>query len=42
MKQSGVCVPGDVKSSTRIKLADNKEGILFAKNQGNLQLLVAE
>ncbi|MBN2173158.1 MAG: VCBS repeat-containing protein, partial [Bacteroidales bacterium] len=42
MNESGVCVPGDVKGSKRIKLSGGKEGILFAKNQDYLQLLVVE
>jgi hypothetical protein len=42
MKESGVCVPGDVKGSARIKLANGKKGFLFAKNQDYLQLLVVQ
>ncbi len=40
MKTSGVCVPDDVKASASIKLTNAKKGILFAKNQGELQLLI--
>lgn len=42
MKESGVCIPGDVKTSAKIKLANGKTGFLFGKNQDKLQLLVVE
>ncbi|WP_299557360.1 FG-GAP-like repeat-containing protein [Seonamhaeicola sp.] len=42
MFKSAICISGDVKRSALLKLTDNKQGILFAKNQGNLQLLTLE